>query len=110
MDNQISSCMRYFESVHSRFLSKLPPPQKGVPTKKLMNQVEDSGYNNRYIWLDEHIADITRMRADGVAYATIGQRFGCSQTTIKNLCKKLQIKSPRCSIPSLKLERPALKP
>lgn len=110
MDSQTSSCMRYFESIHERFLSKLPRETAGVPLKKLMYEAKNNRYNNRYVWDEEKLAEITKAREIGISYREIGERYGASQTTIKTLCRRHNIKSPTCYTPSLKLEPPASKP
>lgn len=103
--------MRYYESAYERFLSKLPPPGKGVKLKDVV--MDEDKYNlhkKRYVWTEQDLQSIKVQRANSVSYQIIADQFKTTTTTIRNLCKRHGFKSPKCYIPSLKSEPLVSKP
>lgn len=104
--------MRYFEHVHEKYLSKLPPPPKSnyQPKKMTCDEEVHNQFNKRYIWTESDLKSIAEQRAQGIGYRTIARQFNTTSTTIRNLSKRYGFKSPTCYTTSLKSEPPVLKP
>lgn len=111
MDSQTSSCIRYYEHIYEKYLSKLPPPEKGYQPKKMICDEEvHNQFNKRYVWTEADLKSIAEQRAQGIGYRTIARQFNTTSTTIRNLSKRYGFKSPTCYIPSLKSEPVASRP
>lgn len=97
METEISSTMRYYESIYERFLSKLPLEGAGDPSK-LTRKEETNKYNNRYVWTTEDIETMRQMRLEGISFKRIADRFNISACAVQRLARIHDMKSPTSKI------------
>ena len=90
--SSIASCMRYFESVYDRHISKLPLEAAPDPKTKLHYNGDNDRYNNRFDWKYRQKRKIKSLARKGVSHDEIANMFGCSQQTISRLLKEMETK------------------
>lgn len=89
MDSQASSAMRYYESIYDRYLSKIPA--EGDPTKLTYSEnPKKQGF--RYIWTDEDIEKMRRLRKQGASYRAIAREFNVAMSIIQRACHRHNIR------------------
>lgn len=104
MSEQIASCMRYFETVYDKYISKMPVESAPDSKAKLHYTGENDQYNNRYHWKDKDVRKIMSMAKKGHTYDEISKLYGCSQPTISKLIKREREKqaAKKCTTTSSK--------
>ena len=73
--------MRYFESIYDRFISKLPP-ESDTRTIKTINKGVGYDYNRRHNFTKADVANMKKLKKQGLSLDAIAKMYGCSQPTV----------------------------